>query len=602
MKISEKVKDLRSKESTKDSVLYSFEYFPPRTDKGLESLLDRIDRMSLLNPVWIDVTWRAGKTSYLTLEMCQHLQMFSGIDVMMHLTCNNMTKEDIDEALDKCKEYGVKNILALRGDAPEEDEVAVNDWGMNYAIDLINYIKEKYGDHFWIGVAGYPETHLEAASPDDDIANLKAKVEAGADLIITQLFFDNSIFLNYVKRWRDAGITVPIIPGVMPIQNYEGFKKMTNLWQTKVPSDILEELERIRYDDAKVKSYGVELGAKMWRELIENGVNHIHYYTVNLEKSVVDIISELGIMNKQKDLPWKKPSFKERADETVRPIFWANKPNSYIARTHEWDEYPNGRWGVSRSPAFGDPWEYSSMSKIYKKSKKQLRELWGESIESEKSIGNLINNYISGKTKRLPWWEESIKKETSFISSFLCELNDNYLFTINSQPRVNCAPSTDPIFGWDPLNGYIFQKEYIEILIPETLVAPLTNHLNRYPSISYQGINSKGREFKNILKDSVNAVTWGVFPSQEIAQPTVVDHTAFYIWAEELFDSIKLDWLPIYESESKSADIIRRLHDNYYLVNIVDNDFVKGDLEEIILKFISENQENIDNYEENLCD
>lgn len=332
--------------------------------------------------------------------------------------------------------------------------------------------------------------------------------------------------------------------------------------------------------------------------MISCGVDHIHYYTVNLEKSVVNVVSELGIMNKQKNLPWKKPSFKQRAEETVRPIFWANKPNSYIARTNEWDEFPNGRWGVSRSPAFGDMSEYSSMSKIYNKSKKQLRDLWGESIESEKSIGNLIISYISGKTKRLPWCEEGIQRETSFISSFLTELNKNYLFTINSQPRVNCAASNDPIFGWGPVGGYVFQKEYIEFLIPESLLISLTNHLNKYPSISYQGINSSGREIKNVLKDSVNAVTWGVFPSQEIAQPTVVDHTAFDIWAEELFDSIKIDWMQIYDSESKSAQILKRLHENYYLVNIVDNDFVNGDLEEIILKFIYENQELFDNYEQ----
>lgn len=111
-----------------------------------------------------------------------------------------MTKEDIDFALSKCKEYGVRNILALRGDAPEEDELAINDCGMNYAIDLINYIKETHGDYFCIGVAGYPETHLEATSPEDDIQHLKTKIDAGAELVITQLFFDNQIFFDYVKR------------------------------------------------------------------------------------------------------------------------------------------------------------------------------------------------------------------------------------------------------------------------------------------------------------------------------------------------------------------------------------------------------------------
>lgn len=383
-------------------MLYSFEYFPPRTEKGLESLLDRIERMSTINPLWVDVTWRAGKTAHLTLEICQHLQMFSGLDVMMHLTCNNMSKADIDNALDKCREYGVRNILALRGDPPEEGE-PVNDCELNYAIDLIHYIKENYGDFFCIGAAGYPETHLEATSSEDDMKYLKAKVDAGADLIITQLFFDNEIFLDFERRCREAGIECPVIPGIMPIQNYNGFQKMTKLCKTKVPSTILTELEQIKSDEARVKQYGVDLGVKMCQELIDNGVRFLHFYTINLEKSVVDVVLKLGIMKKQKHLPWKKPSMESREEETVRPIFWSNKPKSYIARTADWDEYPNGRWGVSRSPAFGDMGDYPSMSKLYKKSKDQLLKLWGAKYDTERELSNLIIRYIQGKAKRLPW-------------------------------------------------------------------------------------------------------------------------------------------------------------------------------------------------------
>jgi methylenetetrahydrofolate reductase (NADPH) len=135
--------------ATKDNVLYSFEYFPPRTEKGMESLLERIERMSMINPLWIDITWRAGKSSLLTLEICQHVQMFTGMDVMMHLCCNNMTKVDIDEALDKCVEYGVRNILALRGDPPEEGD-ELNDCPFELGIDLVRYIREKYSDYFCI--------------------------------------------------------------------------------------------------------------------------------------------------------------------------------------------------------------------------------------------------------------------------------------------------------------------------------------------------------------------------------------------------------------------------------------------------------------------
>lgn len=542
------------------------------------------------------MTWRAGATAHLTLEICQHLQMFSGLDVMMHLTCNNMSKNDIDEALQKCKEYGVRNILALRGDPPEEGE-PINDCELNYGIDLIHYIKENYGDFFCIGTAGYPETHLEATSPEEDLMHLKAKVDAGAELIITQLFFDNEIFLDFERRCREIGIDVPIIPGIMPIQNYSGFHKMTALCQTKVPESILSDLERIKHDEAKVRKYGVDLGVKMCQDLIENGVRFLHFYTINLEKSVVDIVLKLGIMKKRKELPWKKPSFENRGEETVRPIFWAIKPKSYIARTAEWDEYPNGRWGVSRSPAFGDMGDYPSMSKLYTKSKQQLRKLWGDKYEAEREVGNLIISYIEGKTKRLPWCEEMIQEETSNIGDFLKTLNLNYLFTVNSQPRANSVPSSDPIFGWGPNGGYVYQKEYIEFLIPEFLVQPLIECLNQHSSISYQGVNIKGEKFSNVADDSVNAVTWGVFPCQEVAQPTVVDHTAFFIWAGELFHAIREEWMPIYDKDQKSHDVIKKIHDNYYLVNVVDNDFVKGDLEDVILRFITDNQELIHAYE-----
>ena len=158
--------------------------------------------MSLLNPLWVDITWGAGgTTAILTLEITQHIQLFTGLDVMMHLTCTNMTKDTIDDALEKCHKYGVRNILALRGDPPKgEEKWTACDGGFSNACDLIKYIRGKYNDHFCIGVAGYPETHLEAESPEKDIEYLKHKVDCGADLIITQLFYDNNKFLDFVDK------------------------------------------------------------------------------------------------------------------------------------------------------------------------------------------------------------------------------------------------------------------------------------------------------------------------------------------------------------------------------------------------------------------
>lgn len=494
-------------DSSKPHVWYSFEYFPPRTDVGVENLFERIDRMACLNPLWVDITWGAGGTTAdLTLEITEHIQTFTGLDVMMHLTCTNMTVETIDNALAKCKEYGVKNILALRGDPPAGEEKWTScEGGFEYAADLVKYIKSKHGDEFCIAVAGYPETHLEATSAEDDIQHLKTKVDAGADLVITQLFYDTDLYLDYVKRAQEAGVSIPIIPGIMPIQNYNGFKRMTTLCKTSVPQAITDALEPIAEDESKVKEYGIELCAEMCQKLMDAGCNFLHFYTLNLEKTVVAVIDRLNIAKRQKKYP-----FNAREGESVRPIFWANKQKSYIAKTSDWDEFPNGRWGVSRSAAFGDMGDYPSMNKRGKPSKEKLLKLWGEP-KTEKDIGDLIIRYIEGKIKKLPWSEQSVQGETSTIKGPLVDLNDKRLFTLNSQPSCNCVSSSDPVFGWGPENGYIYQKAYLEFLIPADLVDKLIEFLNPHPTISYQAMNAAGDQKANVTSEDVNAVTWGVF-------------------------------------------------------------------------------------------
>jgi methylenetetrahydrofolate reductase (NADPH) len=187
MKINEKIAKAFQEDTTGKKTFYSFEYFPARTEAGIENLLDRIERMGQQNPLWIDVTWSAGgRSSEITLDICNHLQNYSGLDVLMHLTCTFMTREKVVEALDSAKKCGIRNILALRGDPPIGSTGWVHqDNGFNHAIDLVRFIKENYGDHFCIVVAGYPETHPDAPSPEADIQYLKDKCEAGADIVIT---------------------------------------------------------------------------------------------------------------------------------------------------------------------------------------------------------------------------------------------------------------------------------------------------------------------------------------------------------------------------------------------------------------------------------
>merc|ERR1719408_222968 len=270
--------------------------------------------------MWVDVTWGAGgSTADKTLEICINALKYHGLDVMMHLTCTNMEKEALHRALTTCKENGICNIPALRGDPPAG--VNAGEWkavegGFAYAVDLVKYIREEFGDYFCIAVAGYPEGHLEAESKDSDLRYLKDKVDAGADMIVTQLFYDNPSFLGYVERCRAMGITIPILPGIMPIQSYAGFNKMTILCKTKVPSFIPERLDAVKDDEEKVKDVGVQIGIEQCKELIEKGTPGLHFYTLNLESSVMRIVQGLGLVpdwTSTRQLPWKQSADKSRA-------------------------------------------------------------------------------------------------------------------------------------------------------------------------------------------------------------------------------------------------------------------------------------------------
>jgi methylenetetrahydrofolate reductase (NADPH) len=274
-----------------------------------------------------------------------------GVDVLMNMTCTFMIREKMLERLDAAQNKGIRNILALRGDSPR----GASDWvhnenGFNYAIDLVRFIRETYGDYFTICVAGYPEVHLTASSREDDIRHLKEKVDAGADFIITQLFYDNAIFYQWVKDCRAAGIKVPIIPGIMPILGYDRFKRMCKFTKTIVPPEITESLELIKHDDQLVQDYGVKQCIQQTQNLIANGYRFVHYYTMNLETAVLKVIDGNGTLNVHRSLP--RSLSNNRADESCRPIFWSNNSKSYVAKTQNWDDFPNGRWGSNRSPAF----------------------------------------------------------------------------------------------------------------------------------------------------------------------------------------------------------------------------------------------------------
>jgi methylenetetrahydrofolate reductase (NADPH) len=358
MKISQKIE----KAAKEDKVWWSFEYFPPRTAQGLQNLLDRIERMRGLGPEFIDITWNAGgRTSDLTSEMVKTCQSIIGIETCMHLTCTNMPKEKVDIALQEAKQHGCRNVLALRGDPPQgKDEWEAVEGGFIHGIDLVRHIRREYGDYFDIAVAGFPQHQLlPPGELQQELVWLKEKIDAGANFIFTQMFYDVQVFIDWVRSVRAAGITTPIVPGIAPIQTWNGFQRATSLAKTIIPKSFADALEPHNNEDEKVRAIGTKLVADMCRRILEEdiGIRGLHFYTMNLEKATRMLLEELNLVPRVetlKPLPWRQSLTPNRRQENIRPIFWANRTKSYISRTENWDEYPNGRFGDARSPAYGE--------------------------------------------------------------------------------------------------------------------------------------------------------------------------------------------------------------------------------------------------------
>ncbi|OCH96255.1 methylenetetrahydrofolate reduct, partial [Obba rivulosa] len=576
MKISKKM-EAALKE---DRVWWSFEYFPPRTAQGLQNLLDRIERMRALGPEFIDITWNAGgRTSDLTCEMVKTCQSLIGIETCMHLTCTNMPEEKVDIALREAKQSGCRNVLALRGDPPMgKDEWEAVEGGFTHGIDLIRHIRKEYGDYFDIAVAGFPQ-HIELPPEECDLEMkyLKDKIDAGANFIFTQMFYDVDIFIKWVHAVRAAGITVPIVPGIAPIQTFNGFIKSTALSKTTIPQPLLDALEPHKNNDEKVREIGTKLVADMCRRILKEdiGIRGLHFYTMNLERGTRMLLEELNLVPRVetvKPLPWRPSLTPNRRSENIRPIFWANRPRSYVHRTENWDEYPNGRFGDSRSPAYG---ELDGYGVWIKQTKEEALKLW-DTPTTINEIRELFKKFCSGQLKALPWSDEAPASETTVIAPQLAKLNELGFLTINSQPAVDGARSDDRVHGWGPSNGYVYQKAYLEFFVSPHLLDALLPYIERDVNITYYVINKRGDLRTNNHSDGPNAVTWGVFPGKEIIQPTVVEAISFMAWKDEAYE-LGRQWAKLYEPDSPTRKLIADIMDTYLLVNVVHNDYKRPD-------------------------
>jgi methylenetetrahydrofolate reductase (NADPH) len=571
MKIIDKI-------NSQNDLYYSFEYYPPKTLTGQQNLYFKLEKMASYEPLFIDLTWGAGgSTSKLTLDMCINMQNKLCLETQMHLTCTNINKEIVTNTLKKAKDNNIQNILALRGDPSElnyNKESENND--LNYAVDLVKFIRKEYGSYFGISVAGYPEGHPDAKSYQQDLIYLKQKVDAGADYIITQFFFDVKLFFKYVEDCRNIGITCPIIPGILPIINFRSFKRMIGFCKTKVSDEILTDLEKIKNNDEEVANYGVKLAIKMCKDLINNGVKGIHFYTLNRDDCTFKILNNLNLLknvSEKRNLPWRS---KIGSDEEIRPIFWANAVDNYLTRTNEWEHFPNGRWSDNRNSNYGEIKDYHLFT-VDLGSKKNKLKMWKSELKDINDIADVFVNFLENKIKYLPWCD-NIAIETSSIKNELIKINKLKYFTINSQPKLNGIKS-ESSDGWGGKGGYLYQKAYIEFFTSKNNLDNLTNNINTldYNNYTYCAINKEGNVITN-CNNSITALTWGVFPKSEIIQPTIADNESFKIWKTDAFNLWLTEWGKIYEKESNSYKILNDIYNNYYLVYIIDNDYINGNI------------------------
>ena len=611
----------------------------------------------VLQPLFVTVTWGAGGcTASRSLELAEICQRQLGLTTCLHLTCTNMQREIVDETLEAAKALGVRNILALRGDPPREHEYGLsgnadsygdtekdNNFGLTWAVDLIRYIRRTYGDYFCVGVAAYPEGHADesyptAQNPKRDLPYLIEKIEAGADFIMTQLFYDLDAFLGFERMLREheSGVftNIPIIPGLMPIQSLNVLKRTTKLSHASFPAELMRRFEGVGNDDDVVKKLGVDVISEIIhgiRAVKSKGPRGFHFYTLNLEKAVGHILEQSGLIPSTAETDKQATSaIEEISYDCSAPILITNlnhncpdstidRRRSTVSSSHDhlstsppfhclsstlapnlatthgtgplsreatWDDYPNGRFGDARSPAFHPPLSYSPSTLPVSSS--DALGLWGIP-RSVDEITSLFTAHLSGLSPtQLPWSESStLSPETGLILPYLLRLNARNWWTIASQPAVNGLASSHPIHGWGPEGGFVFQKAFVEFFIPatqwRTRLRPYLESPAARDAVSWYAGDSMGGFESSHPSDeppAVHAVTWGMFPGKEIATATMVEAVSFRAWVEEAF-GLWAEWVRVVgesgrEGATKSKDFLRSCADDIVLVNVIGHEFRDG--------------------------
>ena len=283
----------------KKSMSLSFEVFPPKKETSFESVKETTEKIAESKPAFMSVTYGAGGgTSRFTLDIAKTIEEKHGVPTMAHLTCVSSSKDMIHSKIEEIHSLGLQNIMALRGDlTPELENTDRSTWDYRHAVELIREIKES-GYDFCIGGACYPEVHPESANQHEDIKYLKEKVDAGADFLVSQMVFDNNLFYNFLYKIREAGITVPVVPGIMPITTAKQLSRSVQLSGTSVPERFKAIVDRFGDDPVAMRQAGIIYATEQIIDLIANGITHIHVYSMNKPDVASDILYNLkGIID-----------------------------------------------------------------------------------------------------------------------------------------------------------------------------------------------------------------------------------------------------------------------------------------------------------------
>lgn len=276
---------------------FSFEFFPPKTPKGVENLYKNVEELNKLGPDFASVTYGAGgSTRGTTMDICSEIQKRFSLTVMHHLTCVGHSKAELKAILEQMKSHDIKNILALRGDPPggaEEWQPASD--GLEYCYQMNDLIRENSGNFFSIGVAGFPEGHINCPDKETDTRYMKIKLEHGGEFIITQLFFDNSIYSEYLQRLKNQGVNVRVLPGILPVTSYEGLLKFCKICGATVTQEVHDIFKPLKHDDEATRKAGIEFAVRQCRDLLERGAPGLHFFTLNKTEPTKEIWNRLGL-------------------------------------------------------------------------------------------------------------------------------------------------------------------------------------------------------------------------------------------------------------------------------------------------------------------